>query len=477
MPYSVKDWRDSPDSSTPISAAALEDMETRLSGYTNLRSPVLNVKLDYGAAGDDATDDTTAFQNALNAAATGGSPVRAVYVPPGKYRIGSLTIPAYVTLIGAGPGASILRQKAGVADNSFLLTQTTPSMTSICDLQIDGRRQGVNVGAISLQGDWCYVSNVFITQVTGDGVYTHNYSGNNIYGTQVWDCAGHGFNLGPDATVTNCQAGVCGKDGFYIQGNSQLSNCKAWYSGYYNSAVQSANITAGYGNGFHWVAAGTFQASAGLSAQDNAAAGFLFDGAYNVAVAGFIADSNNNRTSGTSHNIEFKNNAGGNSLTGGQSVDRGANAPNSPTSGLLIGGGCQDNVIQMNTAGLSGKKISSTTTSNIYRNEVVCDGSRGRSQGIPYAASVTVDPTLGNIIDIAPLTGNISIALPAYTTTDPITLLFQQDGTGGRTITWNGNILTAWQPDATANARSSITIRYDADVARWKPVAYFKGTP
>jgi hypothetical protein len=36
MPFTVKDWKDSPDSSTPISAVALEDMETRLSAYTDL---------------------------------------------------------------------------------------------------------------------------------------------------------------------------------------------------------------------------------------------------------------------------------------------------------------------------------------------------------------------------------------------------------------------------------------------------------
>jgi hypothetical protein len=30
MAFTVKDWRDAPDTSTPINAAALEDMETRL---------------------------------------------------------------------------------------------------------------------------------------------------------------------------------------------------------------------------------------------------------------------------------------------------------------------------------------------------------------------------------------------------------------------------------------------------------------
>lgn len=37
MPFTVKDWRNLPTTTTPISAEALEDMETRLSGYTDGR--------------------------------------------------------------------------------------------------------------------------------------------------------------------------------------------------------------------------------------------------------------------------------------------------------------------------------------------------------------------------------------------------------------------------------------------------------
>ena len=37
MSFTVKDWKDSPDTTTPLSAAALEDMETRLSAYSDAR--------------------------------------------------------------------------------------------------------------------------------------------------------------------------------------------------------------------------------------------------------------------------------------------------------------------------------------------------------------------------------------------------------------------------------------------------------
>lgn len=54
---------------------------------------------DYGAVGDGVTDDTAAFQEALNAAGNSGGGV--VFVPAGRYKIaGNLLVPTGVTLRG-----------------------------------------------------------------------------------------------------------------------------------------------------------------------------------------------------------------------------------------------------------------------------------------------------------------------------------------------------------------------------------------
>ena len=65
---------------------------------TQAAAPQLNVR-DFGAKGDGVTDDTAAFQKALDAAATAGGGV--VLAPRGNYLFaGALRVPAAVTLRG-----------------------------------------------------------------------------------------------------------------------------------------------------------------------------------------------------------------------------------------------------------------------------------------------------------------------------------------------------------------------------------------
>lgn len=77
-----------------VSMAAVHAAEPSEKGLMNV--------LDFGAKGDGSTDDTAAFQSALDKAGiTGGT----VYAPPGLYRInGVLNIPEGVTLEGTWPG-------------------------------------------------------------------------------------------------------------------------------------------------------------------------------------------------------------------------------------------------------------------------------------------------------------------------------------------------------------------------------------
>jgi hypothetical protein len=67
-------------------------------------SDVVNV-VDYGAKGNGSSDDTAAITAAAKSAASAGKPL---YVPPGRYVMGTVTIPDGVTMSGASGGGSWL---------------------------------------------------------------------------------------------------------------------------------------------------------------------------------------------------------------------------------------------------------------------------------------------------------------------------------------------------------------------------------
>ena len=71
MAFTVKDWQDAPSTSTPISAAALEDMETRLATYTGRRVGYLSLE-DEGCDMTGATDSGPAFAAAIATATAQG---------------------------------------------------------------------------------------------------------------------------------------------------------------------------------------------------------------------------------------------------------------------------------------------------------------------------------------------------------------------------------------------------------------------
>ncbi len=113
MAFTAKVWKDDPDHTTPLSASALVDLETRLSGYTDARcKPLVVTDPAYGAVGDGTADDTAAIQAAITdadttAAITNGG--GAVYIPPGTYKITStLTVANNVRIFGDG-WCSLLR--------------------------------------------------------------------------------------------------------------------------------------------------------------------------------------------------------------------------------------------------------------------------------------------------------------------------------------------------------------------------------
>lgn len=100
MTFTPKDWKDSPDPSTPLSAAAMEDLETRLAAYADSRDTLVANR--YGLLVPTrsiiiptATAAATLFlpegSTTGLAAATTNSPLAVVYLDPADYALSGLT--------------------------------------------------------------------------------------------------------------------------------------------------------------------------------------------------------------------------------------------------------------------------------------------------------------------------------------------------------------------------------------------------
>lgn len=92
------------------------------------------------------------------------------------------------------------------------------------------------------------------------------------------------------------------------------------------------------------------------------------------------------------------------------------------------------------------------------------------AQDVAYAGTITPKAGLGRTIRVGTLTGNTTIAAPLYPLKGQrLTFVFTQDGTGGRTITWNAVFKKAADGAGTANKKGATTFEYDG--TNWMQVS------
>jgi hypothetical protein len=243
-------WADAGGSSRAwIEAHNLGDDETAAGSVRDW----LNVR-DFGALGDNLTDDTAAIQAALAAAPMGGI----VYLPAGAYRTSApLTIPPAVTLQGThtnlmtvpnltDPPCYIkpLPSFEGNAVISLVDAATGGYSTISAEHRIlnvmidgsgvvapglDGIRAAGNIQNVGLR-------DVTVRRVSGAGVHTEFNAGFHPYSwrchrVMVDNCGWHGFAMQvmTDLTLIDCQAIGNGANGFEINNaaNSHMIGCRA----------------------------------------------------------------------------------------------------------------------------------------------------------------------------------------------------------------------------------------------------------
>jgi hypothetical protein len=217
-----------------------------------------NVK-HYGATGNGSTDDTSAIQAALNAAATAGGGV--VYLPTATYVIANITLDTNVTLCGAG-WATVLQAKSGTTGYLIALTHpATSRQVTIRDLALSTPYGGAAAGHILLDNTgWAggdpfdcmhRVLNVFSFNSGGDAFhFGANTRALVVNSCSQYQATGTGFYLEggcTDSFIAHCNSGPSGNHGFYIAGwNNMITSCKSFWAGY-NNATHTWDVTK---NGF-----------------------------------------------------------------------------------------------------------------------------------------------------------------------------------------------------------------------------------
>jgi len=92
-------------------------------------------------------------------------------------------------------------------------------------------------------------------------------------------------------------------------------------------------------------------------------------------------------------------------------------------------------------------------------NNVFTKAQRGSAPTIPYAATITLDFSSSNSFNIGVLTGNLTLAnptnMPAANVTQSGSIFFQQDATGGRTLTLGTNFRWAGATGVLSTAASA----------------------
>lgn len=170
MAFTPKDWKDSPDTSTPITAAALEDLEERVTSVVFVAAPT-----------GTAATDTETIQDALDAAdAAGGGDVG---LQEGTYVVtGPLVLYPLTRLVGRGKYITTIQLDDGV-DDDVIQGENFETLTgnngnagiygaAITDLTIDGNKANNSAGnGISIYGYDNHFENLRVTNCADFGIF------------------------------------------------------------------------------------------------------------------------------------------------------------------------------------------------------------------------------------------------------------------------------------------------------------------
>ncbi len=434
-----------------------------------------NIK-QYGGdpSASSATNDAAVAAAISALGANGGF----LFFGPGTWTGSPLILPNRVGARGAGMHATTYKLKNGANDHvikNYVSPDGVIANAEFCgvfDLTIDGNKanqSGTSHGiflstfpllsAATNDDDFDthhVIANVFIKNALSDGFAASGRSATQLHNVQAYGCSGHGFSPSFDTELVGCVSGTSGVEGFYLANSSvRLTNCKAFYAG---------QVTPSLGYGYHLVSANGISLSS-CEAQDNQASGYVLDTGSQFTLSSCVADSNGTSSAGSYPGLDLFS-CTDSLVEGFVAYERKANGSTSyQTQALRMRSGSIRNRISLTHSATNGATIASPimSGSNSLAGNDVRINSQAAFQTIAYAASITPDPFVGNVVEVT-LTGALTINAPGngpYVPGQTLTFILIQDGTGGRTMTFNAAYKTNWTPSTTAGKTNTIRFVYD----------------
>lgn len=311
------------------------------------------------------------------------------------------------------------------------------------------------------------VEDVFVRTCRADGIALWGQSGTSIINCMSYANNQLNFRASWDTVLSGCQSVGAGYQGFYVPGSScMLTACKAFTSGGNDNAQ---------GHGFLVEGILTIEEGektlVGCNAQDNYASGFRLRLAQRVHLTGCLSSSNSQRGAGSNCAVEIESCS--NCLLDFTSVETGHNAGGDRQSNALevLSTLVQstNNKIRLTHGASSGSTVGTAlkSGSDVSQCDVSINGMGGYA-AVTFATPYVPDPYLATIIKLGALTSNLTVSAPTNLHAGcRLILWLTQDGTGGRTVTWNAAFSTTIYTNTGNTANKKCYIEFIYDAANW----------